>query len=30
MDQLAPDSLAALTDACEPALDRLRKTRDRD
>ena len=30
MDQLAPDSLAALTIACEPALDRLRKTRDRD
>ena len=30
MDQLAPDSLATLTDACEPVLDRLRKTRDRD
>jgi DNA-binding MarR family transcriptional regulator len=30
MDQLAPASLATLTDACEPVLDRLRKTRDRD
>ena len=30
IDQLAPDGLAALTDACEPVLDRLRKTRDRD
>jgi len=30
MDQLAPESLATLTDACEPVLDRLRKTRDRD
>ena len=25
IDQLAPDSLAILTDACEPVLDRLRK-----
>jgi DNA-binding MarR family transcriptional regulator len=30
IDQLAPDSLAALNDACEPVLDRLQKTRDRD
>lgn len=30
IDQLAPDSLTTLTDACEPALDRLTKTRDRD
>ena len=30
IDQLAPDSLATLTDACEPALTRLRQTRDRD
>jgi DNA-binding MarR family transcriptional regulator len=30
IDQLAPESLATLTDACEPALDRLRKSRDRD
>jgi len=30
MDQLAPDGLNALTDACEPVLDRLRNTRDRD
>src|ERR1700729_2368561 len=30
IDQLSPDSLAILTDACEPVLDRLRKTRDRD
>jgi DNA-binding MarR family transcriptional regulator len=30
IDQLAPDRLATLTDACEPVLDRLRKTRDRD
>jgi len=30
IDQLAPDRLAVLTDACEPVLDRLRTTRDRD
>src|ERR1700744_4574823 len=30
IDQLAPDSLAALNDACEPVLDRLQKIRDRD
>jgi DNA-binding MarR family transcriptional regulator len=30
IDQLAPDSLVTLTDACEPVLDRLRQTRDRD
>ena len=30
IDQFAAGSLAALTDACEPALDRLRTTRDRD
>jgi DNA-binding MarR family transcriptional regulator len=30
IDQLAPDSLAALNDACEPVLHRLQKTRDRD
>ncbi|MGD0704158.1 MAG: MarR family transcriptional regulator [Trebonia sp.] len=30
IDQLAPESLAILTDACEPVLERLRKTRDRD
>ena len=30
IDQLAPGTLTALTDACEPALDRLHKTRDRD
>ena len=30
MDQLAPEILATLTDTCEPVLDRLRKTRDRD
>jgi DNA-binding MarR family transcriptional regulator len=30
IDQLAPDSLATLTDACEPVLNQLRKTRDRD
>jgi DNA-binding MarR family transcriptional regulator len=30
IDQLAPDSLSALTNVCQPVLDRLRKTRDRD
>jgi DNA-binding MarR family transcriptional regulator len=30
IDQLAPDGLDALTGACEPALGRLRKTRERD
>ena len=30
IDQLAPDRLVVLTDACEPVLDRLRTTRDRD
>jgi DNA-binding MarR family transcriptional regulator len=30
VDQFAPDSLAALNDACEPVLDRLSRTRDRD
>jgi DNA-binding MarR family transcriptional regulator len=30
IDQIAPDRLAVLNDACEPALDRLRRTRDRD
>jgi DNA-binding MarR family transcriptional regulator len=30
IDQLALDGLNALTDACEPVLDRLRKSRDRD
>ena len=30
IDGLAADGLGTLTDACEPVLDRLRKTRDRD
>ena len=30
IDQLAADGLGALTEACEPVLDRLRKTRERD
>ena len=30
IDQLAADGLTALTQACEPVVDRLRKTRDRD
>ena len=30
IDQLAPDRLSTLTDACEPALDRLRTSRERD
>jgi DNA-binding MarR family transcriptional regulator len=30
IDGLAADGLGALADACEPVLDRLRKTRDRD
>jgi DNA-binding MarR family transcriptional regulator len=30
IDQLAGDGLGALTGACEPVLDRLRQTRDRD
>ena len=30
IDQLAADGRTALTDACEPVVDRLRKTRDRD
>ena len=30
MDQIAADDLTALTDACEPALDRLRGLRHRD
>jgi DNA-binding MarR family transcriptional regulator len=30
IDQCAADGLGALTEACEPVLDRLRKTRDRD
>ena len=30
IDGLAADGLGALTGACEPVLDRLRKTRDRD
>ncbi len=30
IDQLAADGLGALTDACEPVLDRLRTTRERD
>jgi len=30
IDGLAADGLGALTDACEPVLDRLRRTRDRD
>ena len=30
IDQFEPDGLGALAEACEPVLDRLRKTRDRD
>jgi DNA-binding MarR family transcriptional regulator len=30
IDQLSPEQLCALTDACQPALDHLRKIRDRD
>jgi hypothetical protein len=30
IDQLAADGLDALTGACEPVLDRLRQTRERD
>ena len=30
IDQFAADGLGALAEACEPVLDRLRKTRDRD
>jgi DNA-binding MarR family transcriptional regulator len=30
IDQFAPDGLGALAEACEPVLDRLRETRDRD
>ena len=30
IDQLAADGLGALTGACEPVLDRLRRTRERD
>ena len=30
IDQFAADGLGALTEACEPVLDRLRKTRERD